>query len=456
MILHKQKNNQTIHSLQSATYSTRYWLEPIPQHEIPKRGMPADAAYQLIHDELNLDSNPDLNLASFVTTWMEPEALKLIAENLHKNFIDHDEYPQTEIMHERCINMLANLFNSPPQVESIGTATIGSSEAIMLALLSHKWNWKKAREKAGKRAEKPNIIFGADAHVCWEKFATYFEVEMRIVPLEAGRYHITGHQIAPLIDENTMAVGAILGTTYTGHIDAIQEINQLLLQVKKEQGLDIPLHIDAASGGFIIPFTKPDFVWDFRLPQVKSINVSGHKYGLVYPGIGWVLWKDAKELPQELIFKVNYLNGWMPTYTLNFSCSSIGIIGQYYNFLRLGHEGYKRIMNNCLLNAQYLGKKLVNSQYFECINDATMLPILTLKLTDQFSHFSVFDIMEKIRSKGWVLAAYTLPIKGKNIAVLRIVVREHFSRDMADILSKDIIDACLHYDNKRNSAFHKA
>lgn len=426
----------------SSTYSGRYFSESIPKYEMPENGMPANAAYQLIHDELNMDANPALNLASFVTTWMEPEAVKLMNENLHKNFIDHDEYPQTEIIHNRCINMLARLFNSPEKCNSIGTATIGSSEAIMLGGLSHKWKWRLKRKAEGKATDKPNIVFGSEVHVCWEKFARYFDVEMRLLPIEKDNFTITAEKVANAIDENTICVGTILGTTYSGQADPIQEINDLLVKVKKQDGLDIPIHVDAASGGFVTPFTDPGFKWDFRLERVKSINVSGHKYGLVYPGLGWVVWRDESDFPEELVFKVNYLGGWMPTYTLNFSRGGATVIGQYYNFLRLGKKGHQEIMQNCLSNAQYLAEHLKGSGKFAMVNDSQMLPIVAVRLKDDIKNYTVFDLSAKLRERGWVMSAYTMPPNAEEIAIMRVVVREHFSKDMADILFKDIMEAC--------------
>jgi glutamate decarboxylase len=419
------------------TYSSRFFSEEVPKYELPEKSMPANAAYQLIHDELNMDANPSLNLASFVTTWMEPEAVKLINESLHKNFIDHDEYPQTEVIHNRCVNMIARLFNAPEENKSIGTATIGSSEAIMLALLSHKWNWKK---RIKNKAAKPNVVFGSEVHVCWEKFARYFDVEAREIPIEKDCFVITREKVKNEIDENTICVGAILGTTYSGEADPIEEIDDLLRKVKKEKGWDIPIHVDAASGGFVAPFIDPDLKWDFQLERVKSINVSGHKYGLVYPGIGWVVWRDETDFPEELIFKVNYLGGWMPTYTLNFSRGSAMVIAQYYNFLRLGKEGYTRIMNNCIDNARYLAKLLKKSGEFEMINEASMLPIVAMKLKSE-ENFTIFDLSKKIRERGWIISAYTMPKNAEEVAIMRIVVREHFSKDMAGILYEDIIKA---------------
>jgi len=436
----------------ASTYSQRYFDQEIPKYQIPEKSMPANAAYQLIHDELSMDANASLNLASFVTTWMEPEVVQLMNENMHKNFIDHDEYPQTEIIHNRCINMLARLFNAPEEANSIGTSTIGSSEAIMLALLAHKWSWKKRRIKEGKPYDRPNVIFGAEVHVCWEKFARYFDVEMRMVPLAEDCFVLRTDEVEKLIDENTIAVGAILGTTYSGQSDPIEQINALLLKIKKERGLDIPLHIDAASGGFVVPFSKPEFKWDFRLEQVKSINVSGHKYGLVYPGVGWVLWKDESDFPEELVFKVDYLGGWMPTYTLNFSRGSNGVLGQYYNFLRLGKEGYCQIVKNCLDNASYLSDLLEKSEKFTLIHRGDFLPIVAMKLKKDVKGYTVFDISDLLRERGWVMAAYTMPANAEHIALLRVVVRENLSRDMIDVLFADIMKACKTLETKKREA----
>ena len=424
----------------ASTYSTRYFSESVPKYEMPEYGMPANAAYQLVHDELNLDGNPSLNLASFVTTWMEPEAQKIITENLHKNFIDHDEYPQTEVIHGRMVNMLARLFNATEECKSIGTCTIGSSEAIMLGLLAHKWTWKKRRQAEAKSFDRPNIIFGADVHVCWEKFSRYFDVQMRIIPMEKDCFTITAEKVAKLIDENTICVGAILGTTFTGQADPIKEINDLLVKVKEEKGWDIPIHVDAASGGFIAPFIHPELEWDFRLSQVKSINVSGHKYGLVYPGLGWLIFRHETDLPENLIFTVNYLGGEMPTFTLNFSRNSCMVLAQYYNFLRLGKEGYRRIMTNIMENARYLAGALAGSGKFIMLNESQLLPIIAFRLKEE--SFTIFDLSDKLRQRGWIISAYTLPPNAQDLAIMRIVVREHLSRDMAEILHNDIMNAC--------------
>lgn len=416
------------------TYSYRFFKKGIKTEKIPKNPMPANVVYQLIHDELDMDGKPSLNLASFVNTWMEDEAIQLINENLHKNFIDHDEYPQTEIIHQKCVHMLLDLCNYP---NGIGTATVGSSEAIMLALLAHKFRWKKNREKENKPTDKPNIVFGAEVHVCWEKFAKYFDVEMRMIPMEKDYFMAPVKEIEKRIDENTICIGAILGSTYAGQISEIEQINTMLLKIKKEKGFDIPIHVDAASGGFILPFTKPEMKWDFRLEQVKSINLSGHKYGLVYPGLGWLLLKE--EFPEGLTFKVNYLGGWMPTYTLNFSKGSAMVIAQYYNFLRLGKEGYTKIMNNCIENAKYLSSLLEKSNKFIIINSGKIIPVVAVRLKEE-KNYSVFDLCEKVREYGWIISAYTLPKNAENIAILRIVVREHLSHDMINILYNNIME----------------
>ena len=423
----------------SPTYSMRYFTESIPKYRIPCDGMPAKAAYQLIHDALHFDGLTTFDIGSFTTTWMEPEAEQLIMESLGKNFIDRFEYPETAEIHQRIINMLGRLFNAPEQDDFCGTATVGSSEAIELGLLAHKWTWKKKRIKQGKSTDKPNIIFGADAHICWDKFAKYFDVEPRIIPMEKDRLCIDGKSVMERIDENTICVGTIMGTTFSGACDPIIEINNLLVRVKEKQGLDIPIHVDAASAGFILPFINPELVWDFRLPQVRSINVSGHKFGLVYPGVGWLLFKSCTDLPEELIFYVNYLGDDMPTYTLNFSRGSDMVLAQYYNLLRLGHSGYTNVMQNCMQNARYLADKLNNSGMFELVNNLE-LPIITFRFKNA-ADFTPFQLAQKLREKGWMLPAYNLPENASNITVMRVIVRETFSRDIAETFYSDLIKA---------------
>jgi glutamate decarboxylase len=424
----------------ASTYSTRLFAEEIPKYEIREKGMPADAAYQLMSDELNLDGNPALNLATFVTTWMEPEAQMLIAQNLHKNLIDRDEYPQTAEIENRVVNMLARLFNAARDKVAVGAGTVGSSEAILLALLARKRAWQKRREAQGKPTDRSNIVFGADVHVSWEKFARYFEVEPRIVPMKRDRYTLTVEAVADRVDENTICVGAVLGTTFTGQADPIKEINDLLLELKEEKGLDVPIHVDAASGGFIAPFINPELEWDFRLPQVKSINVSGHKFGLVYPGAGWLVFSDKDDLPEDLVFNVNYLGGDMPTYSLNFSRGASGVISQYYSLLRLGKEGYRRVCSNTLTNAEYLAKRIKQDSKLELLSETRLLPIVVVRLSEGLP-FTAFDLSNKLRERGWIVPAYTMPPDIEDMTVLRVVVKENFSRDMADMFARDAEEA---------------
>lgn len=424
----------------SSTYATRYFREPVPKFEVPEAGMPSDAAYQLIHDEMNLDGNPSLNLASFVTTWMEPEADQLFLESVNKNFVDLDEYPQTGLIHERVVNMLARLLNAPKECKSTGTATVGSSEAIMLGLLAHKWTWKKRRQAEGKDFSKPNIIFGRDVHSCWDKFALYFDVEWRPVDLEPGKYVISPEDVEPLIDENTICVGGVVGTTFTGQNDDFKGLNDLLVRIKKEKGWDIPIHVDGASGGFVMAFAFPDVEWDFRLEQVRSINVSNHKFGMVYPGMGSVIFKDESDVPDELVFKINYLGGEMLNYSLNFSRSSSQVLMQYYNFLRLGKEGYRDIMKNILANAHYLEEQLMKLGKFELLTDTKYLPVVVVRLLDE-SKYTVYKLTDTLRQKGWIIPAYTLPKNADDIAVMRMVVKENFSRDMCERLAVDVKEA---------------
>ena len=441
MVSRKIKTGDMAESQRRFAGNTNRFLDnDVPKYRFPSKKMEPRSAYQLIHDELNLDGNPGLNLATFVTTWMEPEADKLIMENLHKNFIDHFEYPQVEVIEERIVNIMANLYNVPESDDFAGTSTIGSSEAIMLGLLAHKWNWKEKMEKEGKPLDKPNIVFGADTHVSWDKFARYFDVEPRIIPIAKDRYTITADDVRKNVDENTIAVGVVLGTTFTGEFDPVGEINNMLLEMKREEGLDVPIHVDAASAGFITPFHEPDFPWDFRLEQVKSINTSGHKYGLVYPGLGWLIFRNEKLLPENLKFYVNYLGDEMPTYTLNFSEGSSMIVAQYYNIMRLGMEGYRSIVEKMMANAHYLSDKIAKLNYFDILNDAKHIPVVTFKLHGK-EVFNLFDLSYRLRERGWIVPAYSLPKNAEDTTIMRVVVRENFTADMVDLFVSDVENA---------------
>jgi glutamate decarboxylase len=268
-------------------YARAAMQSPVPKYELPVGELDPETAYSLIHDELMLDGNARLNLATFVTTWMEPQAEKLMAETFDKNMIDKDEYPFTAMIEERCINIVSRLFNAPET--GVGASAIGSSEAVMLAGMALKWRWRARMKARGKSTDKPNIVMGNNVQVVWEKFARYWDVEPRYIEMQPDQFTITPQGVLDVVDENTIAVVPILGVTYTGELEPVEEIHAALVKHNAKTGHDIPMHIDAASGGFVAPFLHPDLKWDFRLPLVKSINVSGHKYGLVYPGVGWIV-----------------------------------------------------------------------------------------------------------------------------------------------------------------------
>ncbi|WP_422928039.1 glutamate decarboxylase [Singulisphaera sp. PoT] len=433
---HHHKSDDANRQYHVPTYGSRYFAEPVPKFELPENAMPAEAAHQICRDELNLDGNAALNLASFVTTWMEPEAEKLILESLNKNYVDQDEYPRTTAIQERCVNMIAHLYHAPSEGKAVGTSTVGSSEAIMLAGLAAKWRWRQRRKAEGKSTDQPNIVMSATVQVVWEKFARYFDVEPRYVPVEEGRTGLDAEGLGQ-VDENTIAVVAILGSTYTGEYEPIEAIHGTLEEINARNGWEVPIHVDAASGGFVAPFLQPHLRWDFRLPLVKSINVSGHKYGLVYPGIGWVVWRDRADLPEDLIFHVSYLGGDEATFNLNFSKGASQVIAQYYNFLRLGREGYSRIMKNLRSTADYLASKLEETGHFALLSDGKSLPVVAFRLAESKS-YTVYDISDALRSNGWIVPAYHMPGNLEGVSLLRVVVREHFSRDMADMLLDDL------------------
>jgi glutamate decarboxylase len=442
--VHPHDTDEARQQLASA-YASRGLSAPVPKYELPQGQMPARVAYQLVHDEMNLDGNPALNLASFVTTWMEPEADRLMTETLGKNYIDQDEYPQTTEIQDRCVNILARLFNSPQGDASVGTATVGSSEAIHLAGLALKWKWRKRRAAEGKATDRPNLVMSSSVQVCWEKFARYFDVEPKYLPLREGHYVLDPAEAAAAVDENTIGVVAILGSTYTGEYEPIKELNNALAKLNHRTGWDVSIHVDGASGAFVAPFLNPQLEWDFRLPLVRSINASGHKYGLVYPGVGWVIWRDVAELPEELIFHVNYLGGDQPTFNLNFSRGAGQIVAQYYNFLRLGHDGYGEIMGTLRGIADYVAAEIDAIEHFELLSNSNSLPLVCFRLTGDRA-YTVFDISEKIRERGWIVPAYTMAPDAERIAVLRVVVREGLSRDMAELLIGDLRRAVEHLD----------
>jgi glutamate decarboxylase len=422
-------------------FGNRFLTEDAPSTDFPEEGMPALDAMRLVDEELAVEGDPQRNLATFVTTWMEPEAQRIIAENLHRNFIDHAEYPISAEIEKRCVRMLADLFHAPG--ETTGARTQGSSEAIMLGALSLKWKWKQRREAASQPVDKPNLVFGGDVHVVWEKFCRYFDVEPRIVPLQEGKYVIGPDDVEPLIDENTIGVAAVLGTTFTGHADDIVGINELLLGIKKERELDVPLHVDAASGGFVWPFLYPDSEWDFRLEQVRSINVSGHKFGLVYPGVGWLVFREESDLAEDLVFYENYLGKTDATFTLNFSTGASMVLAQYYNFVRLGRQGYAYIIEAMEKNARALADHLRDSGDFELIGaEEEQLPLVAFKLLPG-KNYDEFDLSWQLSAeRGWMLPAYTLPPNAQEEKVLRALVKETLSREQVDRLAADIDQAC--------------
>jgi glutamate decarboxylase len=412
--------------------------EKIPRHELPSGELAPDVAYQVIHDELMLDGNARLNVATFVTTSMEPQAERLMTECFDKNMIDKDEYPQTAEIERRCVNMLSRLWNAPGTDVATGCSTTGSSEAAMLGGLALKRRWQERRKAAGQSIDRPNVVMGINVQVCWEKLANYWDIEMRLVPMEGDRFHLSAEEAVKLCDENTIGVIAILGSTFDGSYEPIEEICTALDSLQEETGLDVPVHVDGASGGFVAPFVDPDLLWDFRLERVASINASGHKYGLVYPGVGWVVWRDAGALPDDLIFWVNYLGDNMPTFALNFSRPGAQVVAQYYNFLRLGFEGYRRVQAYARDVATRLSAKIEELGPFELITRGDELPVFAFKLKDEVENYTVFDVSSSLRERGWQVPAYTFPRNREDLAALRVVVRRGFTHDLADLLVADL------------------
>src|ERR1700728_1639611 len=404
-------------------------------YEFPEGMQDPQSVYLTIHNQLVLDGNSQQNLATFCTTWIEPEVKQLMDESADKNMIDKDEYPQTAAIEERCVHMLADLWNSPEAASTIGCSTTGSSEAAMLGGLALKWNWRKRRRAQAQPADTPNLVMGP-VQVCWHKFCRYFDVEIREVPMEGDRLLLTPEEVLKRCDENTIGVVVTLGVTFTLQFEPIHAISLALDRLQADTGLDIPIHVDGASGAFLAPFTQPDLVWDFRLPRVKSINASGHKFGLAPLGVGWALWREKQDLPAELIFDVNYLGGNMPTFALNFSRPGGEIICQYYNFLRLGKDGYRAIQTGCYALGSHLAETIAKLGPFRIIYDGHGgIPGLCWELKDPLlSNFTLYEFADRLRERGWLVPAYSMPPNRDDLVIQRILIRHGFTPEMADNL----------------------
>ena len=421
----------------SSVYADPDLMSTLPSKEFPADEMRPGDALQAIADELLLDGNARQNLATFCQTWEESEIHLLMDLSMNKNLIDKDEYPQTAELERRCVQMLAGLWHAPENGQAVGCSAIGSSEACMLGGMAAKWRWRAKRRAAGKPADTPNMVCGP-VQVVWHKFARYWDVEMREVPMAPGRYAMEPEQMLERVDENTIMVVPTFGVTYTGAYERVLELSQALDKLHAERGLDVDIHVDGASGAFLAPFCAPDVEWDFRVPRVKSISTSGHKFGLAPLGVGWVLWRDADELPDDLVFKVNYLGGEMPTFALNFSRPGNQVIAQYYNFIRLGFDGYRRVQQASRDVATYLAANISELGAFDLITDGSELPVLAFTTAQAVDRFTVFDVSRFMREKGWLIPAYTFPANREDLAALRIVIRNGGTHDLADILVEDL------------------
>jgi len=444
MALHEKNNIKD--KFNDDVYASNDLSIRLPKYKFPDSELNPRNVYHMVHDELMLDGNSRQNLATFCSTWVEPEVHKLMEECIDKNMIDKDEYPQSAEIESRCVHMLADLWNSPDSINTIGCSTTGSSEAAMLGGMAMKWRWREKMRALGKATDKPNMVTGP-VQICWHKFARYWDIELREIPLEGDRLLMTSEEVIARCDENTIGVVPTLGVTFTCQYEPVEEISKALDQLQKETGLDIPIHVDAASGGFLAPFVDPDLIWDFRLPRVKSINASGHKFGLSPLGVGWAIWRSKEDLHDDLIFWVNYLGGNMATFALNFSRPAGQIISQYYNFLRLGREGYRKVQQTCYDSAQYLADMISKIGPFKIIYDGRGgIPALCWTLKEgENPGFTLYDFADRLRNRGWQVPAYSMPANREDLVIQRILIRHGVSRDICDLLLEDIHRCIDHF-----------
>jgi glutamate decarboxylase len=419
--------------------------EPAPSEFIPSHKTPAEIAYQIVKDETFPQTQPRLNLATFVTTYMDDYGTRLMNEAVGINYIDETEYPRVAVMCGRCINMVANMWNTPEEGDwKTGAVGIGSSEACMLGGVAAWLRWRERRKKEGKPFDKPNLVMSTAYQVVWEKFCQLWQIEMRTVPITRSNPTLNIEEAIKMCDENTICIVPIAGVTWTGMNDDIEGLDKALEEYNLKTGYEIPIHVDAASGGFILPFLNPDRKWDFRLKWVKSISTSGHKYGLVYPGLGWVIWRDKSYLPADMSFSVNYLGANITQVGLNFSRPAAQILAQYYNFIHLGMDGYREIHSNSMDIAEYCHDKIGRMPCFENYSKTLDNPLFIWRMKPEYdkkANWTLFDLQDKLMQKGWMVPAYTMPKNIEDMVVMRIVVRQGMSRDMADMLIGDINDA---------------
>ncbi len=430
-----------------AIYASAELAASLPKVRFPRAEHDPREVYAAVRDELLLDGNARQNLATFCQTWEEPEIHTLMDDCIDKNMVDKDEYPQPAEIEARCVRMLADLWHSPAGPDAAGCSTTGSSEAAMLGGLAMKRRWEGRRRAEGKPTDKPNLVTGP-VQVCWHKFTRYWDVEHREIPMEAGRLLMTPEEVLARCDENTIGVVPTLGVTFTGQYEPVHAVSDALDRLQAESGLDVPIHVDAASGGFLAPFCAPEVPWDFRLPRVRSINASGHKFGLAPLGVGWVLWREPRDLPEEMVFWVNYLGGNMRDIALNFSRPGGQVICQYYNFLRLGREGYRKIHAACYDTARSIAAEIGRMGPFEVLfggDPNAGIPAVCWRLREGTEPgFNLFDLADRLRVRGWQVPAYALPANCQQQSVQRILVRLGVSRDLASLLVADIEAALDH------------
>eukprot|EP00511_Aplanochytrium_stocchinoi_P009187 CAMPEP_0204863496 /NCGR_PEP_ID=MMETSP1348-20121228/3354_1 /ASSEMBLY_ACC=CAM_ASM_000700 /TAXON_ID=215587 /ORGANISM="Aplanochytrium stocchinoi, Strain GSBS06" /LENGTH=570 /DNA_ID=CAMNT_0052013835 /DNA_START=95 /DNA_END=1807 /DNA_ORIENTATION=+ len=430
--IHQQlKNKYTGLKNQLPYYASRVCDESLQDDRLVEVGFPARYCLREVEDMHSLDFSQNLNTSSYVNVVAEPEEEEVALMGLKVNLADQTVYPASFRMHNKCVNIVANLWNCPKPKDFdnnggtyAGAGTVGSTEACLLSGLALKFRWRKWYARKYNKSEeevlsiRPNLVISTLYQAAWEKLFKYFDIIPKFVRPSYKEMKIDPEKVGALIDEHTMGVVCIMGNHYSGHYDRVDLVDAIVEKVNKEKGLEVGIHVDAASGGFVAPFQEYLPPWDFRLKNVMSISASGHKFGEAVCGTGWLVWRQKERLAEHVAISVSYLGGHADSYTLNFSRPAAGLYSQMYKFFRLGREGYTQITENMMAVAKYIRDEIKGMKgedgvtpLFEILDDGDKgcLPVVAAMLNpDLHLPFDDVDLQYALVQGHWYVSGYAM------------------------------------------------